>query len=494
MALLEWIQKPVDNASKVPALTNWTPIIGFMLYNPNDISSPQLFYYQLVLSVQVNDASGIFLAKIRQRRNGYSIDVQNNKARAFFDVREIINTQLVDTIVDQNDTTIPFKSIHTLGANEDATKIFSVNGDKNFDLTQIGIFYFKGYENYSTAANVSPGDVTTNSIAYTQRFLKASLPLFTPRSTSAAAEFIQSDAFNVFNMNSDSDRFLSDIGKNLNPTSGNLEYLNYIQDRDYHTLAFLNDTTYYASDAHNFLIKYYDSANAQIGSTQTIVNSATNGGLAPNAAISPALSLLYFGCGPQNLQASDVIPTGGSSGDARPSNFANWKYYTVQAFDSGSSAAKSAVYTFYRQSASCKGFKIRRLAWTNSAGGYDYWNFNMKSTQTLSVERNNYNSLVGIYNKSVWRYNDTDRGKTTRQTTASLKETLNTDWLSENEATLMQNLLMSTNVYILENADTEFTQGVLITDSSIIKKTVANDKLIQYTINIEYANPVNTNS
>ena len=53
---------------------------------------------------------------------------------------------------------------------------------------------------------------------------------------------------------------------------------------------------------------------------------------------------------------------------------------------------------------------------------------------------------------------------------------------------------MSTDVYIVENADTEFTQGVMITDSSIIKKTVANDKLIQYTIKIEYANNVNTNS
>ena len=127
-------------------------------------------------------------------------------------------------------------------------------------------------------------------------------------------------------------------------------------------------------------------------------------------------------------------------------------------------------------------------------GGYDYWNFNMKSTQTLSVERNNYNALVGTYNKSVWRYNDTDRGKTTRQTTAMLKETLNTDWLSENEASLMEKLLMSTNVYILDNADTDFTQGVMITDSNIVRKTQANDKLIQYTINIEYANPVNTNS
>ena len=53
---------------------------------------------------------------------------------------------------------------------------------------------------------------------------------------------------------------------------------------------------------------------------------------------------------------------------------------------------------------------------------------------------------------------------------------------------------MSTQVDIVENMDTEFTQGVIITDSSFIRKTKANDKLIQYTINIEYANPINTNS
>ena len=53
---------------------------------------------------------------------------------------------------------------------------------------------------------------------------------------------------------------------------------------------------------------------------------------------------------------------------------------------------------------------------------------------------------------------------------------------------------MSTDVYIVENADTEFTQGVMITDSSFTKKTRANDKMMQYTIQIEYANNVNTNS
>lgn len=53
---------------------------------------------------------------------------------------------------------------------------------------------------------------------------------------------------------------------------------------------------------------------------------------------------------------------------------------------------------------------------------------------------------------------------------------------------------MSTNVQIVENADTTFTAPVMVSDKSFIKKTVANDKMIKYTINIEYANTINTNS
>jgi hypothetical protein len=78
--------------------------------------------------------------------------------------------------------------------------------------------------------------------------------------------------------------------------------------------------------------------------------------------------------------------------------------------------------------------------------------------------------------------------------TAILKETLQTDWISETDGELLEKLIMSTNVYIVENTDTTYTEPVMITDTSFIRKTVANNKLIQYTIKIEYANPINTNS
>ena len=67
--------------------------------------------------------------------------------------------------------------------------------------------------------------------------------------------------------------------------------------------------------------------------------------------------------------------------------------------------------------------------------------------------------------------------------------------MPEAQADLIEKCLMSTNVQMVENTDTTYTQSVMITSSSHIRKTSANDGMkIQYTIEIEYANPLNTNS
>ena len=57
--------------------------------------------------------------------------------------------------------------------------------------------------------------------------------------------------------------------------------------------------------------------------------------------------------------------------------------------------------------------------------------------------------MLGTFNKSRWRYNDTQRGKATRQTTATLKETLNTEYITEAEGDILEKLIMSTDVYIV---------------------------------------------
>ena len=481
---ISFAQKPVNTTSKVPVITNWTPLIGYMIYQ-DDISG--LFYFKLILEVRLDDASGTLIAKMKQRRNGYSSDIANNRARAFFDLRDTVNSQLVDTVFDQNDTGVPFRTIHKVGVNT-AAKPFSVNGDNTTDQTQIQKIFVKAYQQYSSSESAIPTEDTTPTVNDTLYYLQASLPLMTARSTDS--DYVQSDAFNVYNASGATDLFLSDVETSTGDynLSG---YLNYIQDTDYHTVAFLNDNSNFDSDIDFIEVAYYDSTGSLINSKQYIANISANGGEAPtDGSLTDAERLLYFGCGAGNLEAQSDTTA------ARPSNNSGWVYYTIRGTgnNSGTIAYKTATYYFIKQDGSCKGFKVRRLAWRNSVGGYDYFNFKKKSTQTINVERNNYSSMLGTFNKSKWRYNNTQRGKTTRQTTATLRETLNTDWITEQDASLLEKLIMSTDVYIVENADTDFTQAVMVSDTSFVKKTVANDKLIKYTINIEYANPINTNS
>ena len=86
--------------------------------------------------------------------------------------------------------------------------------------------------------------------------------------------------------------------------------------------------------------------------------------------------MLYFGCGPANLEAYDD----GGSNLQRPSNHSGWSYYVVIAYNTALNAQKSKIYKFVKLQNSCKGFKSRRLAWINSLGCYDYFTFNMKSS------------------------------------------------------------------------------------------------------------------
>ena len=479
-------QKPVNTADNVPVITNWNPLIGYMLYQDNIAG---LFHFSLIL--EVYKGTGVvaanLLAKIKQRRNGYADD--NNgatqRARAFFDLRDVVNSQLVDTVFDQNQTGIPFETIHKLGVNV-AAKPFSLNGNNETSETQIIEIYVRGYQQYADSVTEIPSEDTTPNVVDTLYYMAASLPLMTARDTDD--DYIQGTAFNKYNAANASDLFLSDVQSSSGEytISGNI---NYVQDADYHTVAFLNDYSNFASDLDKIVVQYYDSSGSTIGSAEVFNNLNTNGGSKPDTETNTdAERLIYFGCGPGNLEAQSL------NTDARPSNNAGWAYYTVRGWDGGTANARTRTYYFIKQDTSCKGFKVRRLAWRNSLGCDDYFKFKKKSTQRVEVKRNHYESRMGEFNNEYWYYNNTMRGKKTRQVTAVLKETLNTDWITEQDANLLEKLIMSTDVYIVENADTTYTEPVMITDTSFVKKTVANDKLIQYTIQIEYANPINTNS
>lgn len=483
------VQEPVGSSAKVPVITNFTPIVPYVVLQ-DDISGK--FYFKWIMEVRYTDSSGVLIAKVKQRRNGYQADVDNSpeRARTIFDVRNIVNSILEDTIVDQNATT---KTIHKLGENV-AAKIFSTNYNQLFHI------YVKFYEEYATSADDIPAATPSSYLEDDRYYIAASLPLETTRGT----DDFQTDAFGQYTQDGSSDYFLSDtpfMYNTMADTSGK-RLTNYVQETDYHTVGFLNQESVFDSECKFFEIVYYTSAGAGISEKMYIENNQTNGGWVPttDTSIENKHRLLYFGCGPANLEGSSVNATdtgGTSAGRAKPSNNSGWSWYSVRGCttnDETTTVYKTYPYYFVKQEPNCKGYKVRRLAWRNSKGCYDYFNFTQKSVQTVEINRNDYSSIMGSFDDTMYTYSNVDRGKQTRQTEATLTEVLNTDFINDDQAELLESLMVSTNVQIVENDDTTFTVPVTITDKKFERKTIANDTLIQYSITIEYANPINTNS
>jgi hypothetical protein len=475
---ISFLQYPVSNTGKRPVITNWTPIVPYSV-KQTDISG--LFYFKFILEIRITDASGTLLAKLKQKKNPSTTGTTD--VNAIFDLKDIVNTQLKTQVADYNSST---GSIHLLGANV-ATKPFSLN------TSQILQIYVKAYQEYSDSATTSPTENAGVNVTDTLFYIPASLDLNRERSTTN----LQGTGIEQYKLKDISKKLLSDIEESYSDVVGSSVRHNILRSTDYHTVGFLNGQTDLDSLGWYWQLKYYDAANAQIGSTQELINDNSNGGAKPNTSGGEVSldteRLIYFGCGPANLEAQSVVTA------ARPSNFTDWAYYLIQAFDnsiaSGSDTIKSAKYYFVRNDDNCKGYDIRRLAWINSKGCWDYFNFTKKSTQTLKVERDNYQTMIGDFSRTQYSYNNFEGGKKVSRTTASLSETLNTDWITEDEAVLLENLMKATKVNIVENDYTTYTVPVLIKDSSFVKKTSVNDRLkIRYTIQIEYANPVNTNS
>jgi hypothetical protein len=456
LGTISFVQEPNQASDKLPVLTEFTPLTPYTVYQ-NDISS--LFYFKLILEVRLDDASGTLLGKIKQRRNGYAADVAADEARAIFDLKDIVGSQLEDTIYDYGSVV---SSIHRI-----------TNYSKN--TNQLKTIYVKAYQEFSSAANISPTEDTSTTVNSTRFYIAASFNASI--GAGGLLQYAQGIQMSLYIPKSGAGLLLSDVfytdagmvgGVNLGSV-----VRNHVRTGDYHTLAFINGETDFAAVLRYMQVKFYNGASEE--SSTNVENSDANGGAKPETSggevDTDAERLIYFGCGPAQL----TKPT-------------DWTHYTIQGLNAATTAV-TPLYYFIKDDDNCKGFTISRLAWRNTFGCYDYFNFKMKNTQTIEVERNNYETLVGEFNNTMYGYSQLSRGKKTRNITTRVKETINTDWLQEEDAILLQGLLSSTNVVILRGS---FSHPVIITDSSMVRKTVANDRLkIQYTLKIEWAVPIN---
>jgi hypothetical protein len=299
-----------------------------------------------------------------------------------------------------------------------------------------------------------------------------------------------------FNLNADKlvfNDFYGSLGKFLS----NAPLTQYAKLTDYGTFSFLNflntGTNSFQVGTDNavinmvkyILVSLYNSSGTLLGSAIQIDSTFTNGGFNNNNDNSQT-RLMFFGGFPANLD--------GWSTDW-DTHKANVSYYTLQAFDDQDEAI-SQIYTINIIGNSCKGFESIRLTWLNQYGTWDYYTFKKKSIKSLQTNRTSYTQLGGTWNKSRFQINGFKGGKKNFRVNTKQLITVNTDFINESEAVWFENLINSTDVYLLNGYDStvndtrygitnKYVEPITVTTSSYTRKTKANDKLIQYTFQLE---------
>tara|TARA_R100001463_G_scaffold75969_3_gene129967 strand:- start:678 stop:2141 length:1464 start_codon:yes stop_codon:yes gene_type:complete len=232
-------------------------------------------------------------------------------------------------------------------------------------------------------------------------------------------------------------------------------------------------------------ITLYNSAGVQLGSVINVNTTMANGSFNFNNQYSNT-RVMFFGAFPANLD--------GWSTDW-DSHKANVSYYTLQAFDDEDEAI-SQLYRINIISDDCKGFESIRLTWLNPHGTWDYYTFTKKSVRQLTTNKSTYTQLGGTWNESTFKINGYRGGQKNFRVNTKELIRINTDYLVDADAIWFEDLINSPEVYILNGYDSDtndsrygtvnkYVEPVRVMTSSYTRKSKANDKLIQYTFELE---------
>jgi hypothetical protein len=264
----------------------------------------------------------------------------------------------------------------------------------------------------------------------------------------------------------------------------------YANLEDYGTFSMAHNNNLSLGKIH---LSYYDSDGSFL-IDEFIDRNLANGAWSTYGTTSDK-QILHFGCFPGNLQNwasgfDTLVGLGTIQGGS----------ITVQALDSGLSPI-SQVYTIKLNCPNGKGYEPIRLCWLNQWGAWDYYTFTQKSIKSTSTSGVTYNQLAGTWNESLYRPDSYKGGKKAFRVNATEKITMNSDFVTEDEAVIFEELVNSPEVYLLKGYEdivettsvlNQYVTPVRLLTSSFTKKTIANDKLMQYNFEIEKSKTLRT--
>lgn len=138
----------------------------------------------------------------------------------------------------------------------------------------------------------------------------------------------------------------------------------------------------------------------------------------------------------------------------------------------------------------CNDFEPVQVSWLNSFGFRDYFYFQKRVDKSININRLTYQKTLGNWNGAVYNIPSYDRGEKVYREDLDEVYSINTRYLTDNEAQFLKNLFISPDVKVRLNGDTNW-YGVVLTDTSWVERTFRKDKLFQYTLNFRFSNKLN---
>ena len=280
----------------------------------------------------------------------------------------------------------------------------------------------------------------------------------------------------------DGDRWDSELKTVWNGVRNTLDWLDFDYndfDISQNNKRFLTDapTTQYI-DSNQSAFLYFFTEQADVAQVRLRGYDATGANITNGFIdVSSGSKFNRVAIGTYDIENSDASDW--STGN--PTTFLNGvTYYRVNVLTASGTSETITYYVNKR----CSKYTPIRLHWLNRMGGFDSFNFSLKSMQETDIERGSYRKQHHRMGSSSWLYDQSSRGTTDYNIQTMDKLTVNTPFLTEAESVWMNDFATSPVIYQELNNKIIAMSGKA---KMINKKTSLNDKLMQYTFELDYS-------
>lgn len=194
-----------------------------------------------------------------------------------------------------------------------------------------------------------------------------------------------------------------------------------------------------------------------------------------------------FAVGPEQLNRTTFNSIVNGTYPPINSSVIQYSAYTVN-----SSSGISSDVKVIKINSSCSKFEEVQIVFLDRLGSYIPFTFELASTETENISREEFKKQIGEYNSSTntFSFNSWDRGRTVYNTDVKKTFTVTSNWVTEDEADYLRELFSSPEAYWMYDVSDLSNQVIIpivITNSTYQVKKRVKDKIFNVTMTFELA-------